>query len=608
MKQETRYPIFHRGGRALALAHRAAPKTTGFLAVVGLLGSGLPVVAAWLMKAVLDGISSGVAPASGGGMLLLVLLVFAGVFSAVLPHVKSYLKEELDRSVSARSYDTVYKKINQFVTLARFEDPKFLDRLRLAQQAGVTAPGAVVTALLGSVAGLVTACGFIVSLWLLSPVLAVTLVLSIVPVALVEFYLGSRRAEVLHLVAPLQRREFFYRELIANNRAAKELRLYGTGDFFRQRMMADRRLSDSHQRALARKKLGAGALTALAGAAAAGLALAWSVRSAWKGELTVGDVSMLIAAVAGVQTSASGLVETFARTHESLILFGHYLFIIDLDLDVPAPVRPRSVVPLRWGIEIRDVWFRYSDDAPWVLEGASLFIPHGSTVGIVGKNGAGKSTLVKLLCRFHDPTRGAIYWDGVDIRDIPAGDLRRRIGAVFQDFMFYDLSAAENIGIGDVERISDGDRVRKAAELAGIHGVLSGLPLGYQTLLSRIFFSEEDKNDPKTGVMLSGGQWQRVALARGLMRDERDFLILDEPTSGLDPEAEKEVGRRIAEFGASRTSLLITHRLGSIRESDAIAVLAGGRIVELGTHDELISAAGTYAELFAMQADGYVGP
>ncbi|WP_309144325.1 ABC transporter ATP-binding protein [Streptomyces sp. BR123] len=523
-----------------------------------------------------------------------------------MPHFRTYFQEELDRAVAAEAYDEIYRKINLFVTLARFEDPKFLDRLRLAQHAGMSAPSAVVSAGVGIVAGLVTSVGFITTLSVMSPVLVVALVLSMVPTVLIEFSLGSRRADVMHRIAPLQRRELFYRDIISNPRAAKEIRLYGTGSFFRERMLDDRRLADSFQRGLARRALRWGGLLGIAGAALAGAALTWAVHAAWGGELTVGDVSMLIAAVAGVQFAVSGLVETVAKAHNSLLVFEHYVAVVDSDSDVTLPAAPLAAGALKQGIEIRDVWFRYSDDGPWVLRGVDLYIPYGSTVGLVGKNGAGKSTLVKLLCRFHDPTQGTIHWDGVDIRHIAPEELRRRIGAVFQDYMFYDLSAGENIGIGDIDHIADEDRVHRAAERAGIHEVVAGLPFGYDTLLSRIFFSEDDKKDPKTGVMLSGGQWQRIALARGLMREERDFLILDEPTSGLDPEAEKDVSSRLAAHRTSRTTLLITHRLGSIRDADHIAVLSSGQVSELGTHDELIASGGDYADLFAMQADGYI--
>jgi ATP-binding cassette subfamily B protein len=279
--------------------------------------------------------------------------------------------------------------------------------------------------------------------------------------------------------------------------------------------------------------------------------------------------------------------------------------VVDAGADLPVRPDPLPTTPLRQGITFDDVWFRYDDEQPWVLRGVDLFLPAGGATAVVGLNGAGKTTLVKLLCRLYDPTQGRILWDGVDLRDLDPNDLRQRVRAVFQDAVRYDLTARENIALGDLDALDDPTRVVAAARAAGVHDLLNGLPNGYDTPLTRIFFSEADRTDPSTGVVLSGGQWQRLAIARGLVAERADLLVLDEPSSALDAEAEHDVHTRLRAHRAGRTSLLVSHRLGVLREADQIVVLAGGRITEQGGHDELIRADGEYARLFALQASGY---
>jgi ATP-binding cassette subfamily B protein len=198
-----------------------------------------------------------------------------------------------------------------------------------------------------------------------------------------------------------------------------------------------------------------------------------------------------------------------------------------------------------------------------------------------------------------------VTWDGVDLRDLDVAQLRSRIGAVFQDFMSYDLTARENIGVGHLPALADAEQVGTAARRARVDDVIAGLPRGYETLLTRTFFQHANNDNPETGVFLSGGQWQRVALGRALLRADSDLLILDEPSSGLDAEAEHDIHLRLRRYRRGRTSVLISHRLSAVRDADLIAVLADGQLVEQGDHDELLTARGPYAHLFTLQAKGY---
>ena len=246
------------------------------------------------------------------------------------------------------------------------------------------------------------------------------------------------------------------------------------------------------------------------------------------------------------------------------------------------------------------MWFRYGPDQPWVLRGVSMFLPPGEAIALVGHNGAGKSTVVKLLCRFYDPDRGRILWDGTDLRDFDPGELRDRMSVVFQDYMTYELSAAENIAVGDISLADDAPALAAAAGKSGMHDTIAALPKGYRT-----FFDLADRENPETGVLLSGGQWQRLALARAFLRGDRDLVILDEPSSGLDAEAEHEIHSTLRGRRRGHATLLISHRLNTVREADHIVVLVGGVVAEQGDHATLMACRGTYARLFALQAKGF---
>ena len=452
---------------------------------------------------------------------------------------------------------------------------------------------------------LISLVGFLGSLLVISPLLSAVVVLAIAPSLLVQLRLARTHARMTWEISPVQRREVFYGSLLSTVEAAKEIRLFGAGPLLRDRMRTERSTANLAHRRLDRQELVTHGGLALLSAAITGGGLIWAALQAASGQLSVGSISMLIAAIAGILSATDVATSSIAQAHQQLLLFDHYLRVTRAEPDLPVRGTGRRLPALKTGIELRNVWFRYAPDHPWALRGVDLVIPRGRTVALVGANGAGKSTLVKLLCRFYDPDRGAITWDGTDIRDIPPSELRERMSVVFQDFMHYDLTAAENIGLGDVTAMNDPDRLEEAARKAGVHETLAALPNGYRTQLSRVFHGGLEEPDPSTGVELSGGQWQRVALARAMLRDRRDLLILDEPSSGLDPAAEYEVSARLREHRAGRTSLLISHRLGTIRDADMIVTLVDGRIAEQGSHDELMRRDGHYAELFRLQGRGY---
>ncbi|MET8847598.1 ABC transporter ATP-binding protein [Amycolatopsis sp. NPDC004625] len=578
---------------AAVLLWRSGPARLAALLLMTAAAATAPIATAWLTKLVLDRLVSRTGAVGG----LAVALVFAGLALAALPVVVHYVRAQIGRAASTVATGGLFDALGRQVGLRTFENPAYQDRLRLAQESCGRMPE-IVDGLGGVLAGTLSLAGFLGSLLVLSPAMTGVVLAAAVPALLAELLLARRRAAVEWRIERFTRREFFYSQLLTGIAAATEIRLFGIGAFLRARMMDERRSANEAQRRMDERELWTmGGLTVLS-AAVAGTGLWWAITSARDGSLSAGDVSMFVAAVAGVQAALGTLASSIAGGQARLLSFAHYVAVVRAAPDLPSGDFP--VPALRQGIELRDVWFRYSDEHPWVLRGVDLTIPHGTAVALVGLNGAGKSTLVKLLCRMYDPTRGQICWDGVDLRDVPHALLRNRISAVFQDHMNYDMTAAENIGLGELSAWDDRARLVDAATRAGAHDRIAALPSGYDTPLTRIF-----EIGTSTGVVLSGGQWQRLALARSLVREGRDLMILDEPSSGLDPEAEHEVHASIREHRQGRTSLLISHRLSAVRDADRIAVLADGRIAELGTHESLLADDRGYARLFRLQADGY---
>jgi len=587
----------------------------------------VPVLVAWLIRVVIDELAA--RPESRAAVALAALCA-VGAIGTVGQYVGRYADREISRRAGRHGMSRLFGAIVAPVGIGQLEDPAVQDRIRLAQQAASTGMTRLVQGVFGTVQPAITSAGFLAALWSISPLSTGLVLSSAVPAMAVQLRVSRRQVDVQSRTSPLLRRQLFYTTLMLDPRAASEMRLFGLGELFRDRLVAEVRAVQVQERAtdqmMLRVDSSLGVLTAAVSATALFLTFV-RIRS---GYATIGDLALLMAALAGVQGSLAGLVGQLGDVGPALALYAAYHDIVSAA--TPAGGRPAGADPgpLRTGIELRDVWFRYGADQAWVLRGVSLAIPAGESLALVGLNGAGKSTLVKLLCRMYEPVQGQITWDGTDLRQLDPDALRRRVGALFQDYMTYQMTARENIGVGDacvldsVGERSDA-RIQAAASAAGIHGTIEALPAGYQTMLGRLFAAPEAalpagpaarKNTRagaahasgvplSGGASLSGGQWQRIALARALLRDGADLLILDEPSSGIDAAAELEIHARLNELRAGRTSLLISHRLAALRMADSIAVLDDGIVIEHGSHDTLMQADGMYARLFRTQAAGY---
>jgi ATP-binding cassette subfamily B protein len=422
------------------------------------------------------------------------------------------------------------------------------------------------------------------------------LIAAVVPPFLGETKFAMLAYSLLYQWTPERRELDYLRMLGASNASAKEVKIFGLGDYLteRARILFDRFYNDN--RTLAIKRAATGTLLNLLPTAGYYTAYAYILYRALSGTLTVGDLTFLTGAFARsralieqIFSSFSGIAEQALFVEDLFDFFRTRPSIVSLPNAVPVPR------PIRGGYEFRNVSFAYPGSSKLVLDGVSFRLAAGERIALVGENGAGKTTLVKLLARLYDPIDGAILLDGVDLRDYRVEDLRKEIGVIFQDYMRYDMRVTENIGFGRIEALDDDERIRRSAAKAYADSVVSALPHGYEQMLGRRF---------EGGVDLSGGQWQKIGLARAYMRDAQ-VLILDEPTATLDARAEYEVFVRFSELTRGRMAVLISHRFSTVRMADRILVLEHGRILEEGSHEQLVALGGRYAELFELQAAGY---
>ncbi len=581
-----------RAGRFTWLATMAVAVTAGIVA---------PLFAWVLREITVDLTRPG--PSAVRVAFLVAVAVLLGGLGLAIGDMAGVLAAAAKRRISVAVSGELYAAVNRIQGVGSFEQPAFQDSLRLAERAADETPSALTTMLAMALQGGTAIAGYAGILLLTWPPMLFLVAGACLPVAVAQLLLTKRGAEVTERAMAGYREWFLLRGLLSDPRAVMESRLLGLGEFFHFRMI--RSLDQAMTREYAmHRRIGwtqswltlAGTLVTAAGAAVVGIEAA-------HGHVALGNLVMFLAAVSGTQNALTGTVNQMAMTGTSVLLLRHYRDMLGAGADLPVPPHQvgHRVPALRHGIDMRDVWFRYPGDERWVLCGLNAQVPHGRATALVGVNGAGKSTLIKLLCRLYDPQRGSITWDGTDLRDLDPAELRRRLAVTFQDFLTYDLTAGENIGIGDLAAIEETGRITAAAAAVGLDQTIRRLPHGYRTMLSRTF----DGQDGTTGTLLSGGQNQRLVLARTLMRDGADLMVLDEPSSGLDAEAEYQIHENLRRLRDGQTSLLVSHRLSAVRHADRILVLDAGRIAEQGTHDQLMTAGRQYAQLFTRQADGY---
>ncbi len=580
------------------LTWQASPALTIMISLVTLLSGLLPTATAYIAKLLIDSVVAAIQGHGTKGAIVGVALFQFGVLTltaiaqAATTISQTLLQERMTLTIRHRVMDHASK-----LHLSYFEGSASYDMLRQAAQEAPTRPLSMMTSALGLVRTAITFGSMIALLISISPLLALVALVAPIPAFISQSKYGARAFWLTIMMSPLKRRMDYLSSLVTTDTYAKETKLFGLGPYFVDRFRRLGQVFYDRQRKLTRNRSISSTSWGLLSTAAGSAIALYIALEAVGGRLTLGDLALYTAAAAAVQGSVQGLFTAFSGMYENNLYLDTLYRFLGTEPAIVAPPKPREMPSTVEGhIEFEEVSFTYPGADEPALQGVSFEIMPGETVAVVGRNGAGKSTLFKLLCRLYDPTDGRIRLDGVDLREYDPDELRRRISAMFQDYVTYQGTASENIGLGDLTHLVDRERIEESAKRAGADDRIERLPSGYDTPLGRWF---------DQGVSLSGGEWQKIALARAFLR-EAPLLILDEPTSALDAQAEHDLFSRLRELSEGRTTLYISHRFSTVRQAERILLLEHGKVAEYGTHDELMTAKGGYAELFTLQAAAYL--
>ena len=517
---------------------------------------------------------------------------------AVLSDVLGRAVSLLDSLLSERfSNETSLRLMEHAATLdlEDFEDSELQDRLERARRQAA-GRSSLITQLFGQAQDVVTIASFAAGLIAFAPWLIVLLAIALLPAFIGEAHFNAQSYSLNYARTPERRELDYIRQVGAGAETAKEVKIFGLNDFLIERYRTLATSFFEANRRIAMRRAGWGSLLSAIGTVAYYVAYAYIVWRTLHGDFSIGDLTFLAGSFRRLRNLLENLLMGFSQLAGQALYLDDLFSFFEIRPEIVPPPNPRPFpVPIRDGFEFENVGFRYPGAERWAVRGLTFKLRAGEILALVGENGAGKTTVVKLLARLYDPDEGRILLDGYDLREYDPFALRANVGVIFQDFVRYHFTAADNIAIGRIEARDDRARIVAAAERSLADEVIAKLPLGYDQVIGKRF---------RTGVDLSGGEWQKVAIARAYMRDAQ-LLILDEPTAALDARAEFEVFERFKELSRGKTVVLISHRFSSVRMADRIVVLVDGAVEAMGTHAELLEQRGRYAELFELQAAGY---
>ena len=534
-----------------------------------------------------------------------VAVIFAlWIGQALIDAVSNYAQSLFSERIWYTGYQGVIDKAGA-VDVAFFETPRFYDQMHHANTQIYRLTN-ICHSTMSLVSQLFSVAAMMALLSILHPLAIVVLLATALPRVFMEGRMARRRFELNTELIRNDRLIDYMKRLLTDRDSAKEVRTFRLRDLFVARFQNFRDIYLTKLQRLMlhflRVNMGLNVLS-LGGV---GAIWGYAVFQAALARITIGDLALVFQAAQNVRNGLGGIIGAGGQVYENALFATRFFDLMDLDPQsvqgalrpprtVPAPKLPR---PIRRGFEFENVWFRYpasGEDAEWILKDVSFHVPAGAKMALVGQNGAGKTTIVKLLARLYDPTKGRVLLDGKDLRDYDLPDFRSSVSVVFQDFFRYDISAADNVGLGRVEAIGERPLVEAAAQQAGADDIIAGLPKGYETILGKTF---------DEGVDLSGGEWQHLAIARAFMSDAQ-LLILDEPTAAVDALRENRLYQQLEDVAKSKTVVFISHRFSTVRMADTIVVVDNGRCIERGSHEELMAQEGKYAKMFSTQAARY---
>jgi ATP-binding cassette, subfamily B, bacterial len=581
----------------LKIVWESGPPVVIFGLVSRVFSSLLPVLLLWITKLIIDGIVHAVSnhQAVGPRFWWLVaaeftLAVLNSFLVRTIDYSDSLLADKYTRHVSIRVLEHASS-----LDLLAYEDPIFYDRLERAR-VQATDRLVMIQAVGRLVQQAITTITLSVSIMFFSPWLMLLLIVGVVPAFMGESHFAFLGYAKNFRQTPLHRQLDYLRVLGGSKEAAKELKLFGLRKFLIERFT---NLSDeiyAENIGLSRRKLIAGSLLSMVGTMGYYSAYVFVIWRTVNGGLSIGTLTFLAGAIQQASSNIQQIFSTIAAIGDQALFLTDLLAFFKMEPTIRSKPNALSAPrPIKQGVEFRNVSFSYPGNSRLILDHINFHLQPTERLALIGENGQGKTTIVKLITRLYDPSEGQILLDGIDLRDYDLEDLHREMGVIFQDFMRYEMTAAENIAVGRVEELKNPELLRIAAHKSMADATIERLPKGYDQMLGRRF---------EQGVDISGGEWQKVALARAYLRNAQ-ILILDEPTAALDARSEFEVFQRFAELTAGKMALFISHRFSTVRSADRIIVLENGKIAEEGSHEQLSRLGGRYAEMFEMQASSY---